>query len=137
VHAVLVELGIEADAEPDRLLEVWNKADLLDAPARTRIKNEARRAEGGVVLVSAMTGEGLDALMIEIEKRLNRRRNTVEIAVKPEEGSLSNWIYENCEVVQRSDLGEGMTALRIRIAPEKRHLLLRLAGPARLKLAAE
>jgi GTP-binding protein HflX len=137
VNAVLVELGIEADAEPDRLLEVWNKADLLDAPARTRIENEARRAEGGVVLVSAMTGDGLDALMIEIEKRLNRRRNTVEIAVKPEEGSLSNWIYENCEVVQRSDLGEGMTALRIRIAPEKRHLLLRLAGPARLKLAAE
>jgi GTP-binding protein HflX len=137
VNAVLVELGIEADAEPDRLLEVWNKADLLDAPARTRIENEARRAEGGVVLVSAMTGDGLDALMIEIEKRLNRRRDTVEIAVKPEEGSLSNWIYENCEVVQRSDLGEGMTALRIRIAPAKRHLLLRLAGPARLKLAAE
>ncbi|MGZ5916580.1 MAG: GTPase HflX [Methyloceanibacter sp.] len=137
VNAVLVELGIEADAEADRLLEVWNKADLLDAPARTRIKNEARRAEGGVVLVSGMTGDGLDALMIKIEKRLNRRRDTVEIAVKPEEGSLSNWIYENCEVVQRSYLGEGMTALRIRIAPEKRHLMLRLAGPARFKLAAE
>jgi GTPase len=138
VNAVLGELGIEADAEPDRLLEVWNKVDLLDAPARTRIENEARRAEGGgVVLISAMTGDGLDVLMVEIEKRLNRRRDTIEIAVKPEEGSLANWIYENCEVVQRSDLGEGMTALRIRIAPEKRHVLQRLAGPARLRLAAE
>ncbi len=137
VNAVLAELGIDADAEPDRLLEVWNKADLLDGPAHTRAANEARRAAGGAVLVSAMTGEGLDALLTEVEQRLNRRRDTVEIAVKPEEGSLSNWIYENCEVVKRSDLGEGMTALRIRIAPDKRHLLQRMAGPARLRLAAE
>jgi hypothetical protein len=34
-------------------------------------------------------------------------------------------------------VGEGVTALRIRVAPEKRERLARLAGPARLKLAAE
>jgi GTPase len=50
---------------------------------------------------------------------------------------LSNWIYENCEVVERSALGEGITALRIRVAPEKRQRLARLAGAARLRLAAE
>jgi GTPase len=137
VNAVLGELGIDADAEPERVLEVWNKIDLLDAPARERMANEARRAEAGAVLVSAVTGDGLDALRGAIETRLNRRREMVEIAVKPEEGSLSNWIYENCEVVTRSDLGEGMTRFRIRIAPEKRHLLQRLAGPARLRLTAE
>ena len=85
----------------------------------------------------AVSGFGLDALLAAIERRLNRRRQTLEIALKPEEGSLSNWIYENCEVVARKDLGEGVTALRIRIAPEKRDRLARLAGPARLKLAAE
>jgi GTP-binding protein HflX len=137
VNAVLAELGIDTDADPDRLLEVWNKADLLDATARARIANEAARDAGGAVLVSATTGQGLDALRVEIEKRLNRRRDTLEIAVKPEEGSLSNWIYENCEVLKRSDLGEGMTGLCIRIAPEKRHVLQRLAGAARLRLAAE
>jgi GTP-binding protein HflX len=135
VNAVLGELGIDADAEPDRLLEVWNKSDLLDEASLRRVGNEARRADA--VLVSAVTGEGLDALLVEIERRLNRRRQTLEIAVKPEEGSLSNWIYENCEVVARKDLGEGVTGLRIRIAPEKRDRLTRLAGPARLKLAAE
>jgi GTP-binding protein HflX len=87
--------------------------------------------------VSAATGFGLDALGAEIEQRLNRKRQTIEIALKPEEGSLSNWIYENCEVLGRKSLGEGITALRIRIAPEKREKLARLAGPARLRLAAE
>jgi GTP-binding protein HflX len=135
VNAVLAELGIETQAEPDRLLEVWNKADLLDANALRRMANEAQRH--GATLVSATTGFGFDALLAEIERRLNRRRETVEIALKPEEGSLSNWIYENCEVLARSDLGEGITSLRFRIAPEKRHKLAHLAGAARIRIAAE
>ena len=61
----------------------------------------------------------------------------IEIAVGAEEGSLAHWIYENCEVLQRSDLGEGVTGLRIRVAPEKKHRLARLAGPARLQASAE
>ena len=134
VNAVLGELGIDTEAEPDRLLEVWNKADLLDEAASRRARAEAKRA--GAVLVSAVAGTGFDALLAEIERRLNRRRQTLEIALKPEEGSLSNWIYENCEVVSRKDLGEGVTALRIRIAPERRDRLARLAGPARLHNAA-
>jgi GTP-binding protein HflX len=135
VIAVLESLGIAAEAEPDRLIEVWNKADLLDASALKRAANEAGRA--GAVLVSATTGVRLDALRAEIERKLNRGRETIEIRLKPEEGSLSNWIYENCEVVERSALGEGITALRIRVAPEKRQRLARLAGAARLRLAAE
>jgi GTPase len=135
VNAVLAELGIDAEGEPGRLLEVWNKADLLDEVALRRARNEAPRA--GAILVSAATGEGLDALRGEIERRLNLRRETIEIAVGPEEGSLSNWIYENCEVVGRKEVGEGITSLRIRVAQEKRERLARLAGPARLRLAAE
>ena len=134
VNAVLAELGIDAEAEPERLMEVWNKADLLDADALKRAEKEAKRA--GAILVSATTGYGFKTLLAEIEKRLNRARDTIDIALQPEEGSLSNWIYENCEVVARSDLGEGVTSLRIRVAPEKRERLARLAGPARLRAAS-
>ncbi|HEX7531775.1 MAG TPA: GTPase HflX [Methyloceanibacter sp.] len=134
VNAVLAELGIEAEGEPDRVMEVWNKVDLLDAAALKRIEKESKGA--GTVLVSAVTGYGLKMLLAEIERRLNRARDMLMIALKPEEGALSNWIYENCEVIEREDLGEGVTVLRIRIAPEKRARLARLAGPARLKRAA-
>ena len=135
VIAVLGGLGIEAEAEPDRIIEVWNKADLLDDAALKRIAGEAKRVSA--VLVSAVTGFGLDALRAAIERKLNRARQTIEIMLKPDEGSLSNWIYENCEVVARSALDEGITALRIRVPPEKRDRLARLAGPARLRLAAK
>jgi GTP-binding protein HflX len=137
VNAVLAKLGIDAEGERERVLEVWNKIDLLDPAARARIGNEAKRAAEPPVLVSAATGEGLRNLLAEIERRLNRRRATIEIAVRPDEGALANWIYENCEVLSRKDLGEGVASLRIRIAPEKGHVLRRMAGPARLKLSAE
>lgn len=135
VNSVLADLDINTEEEPDRILEVWNKADLLDPIAFEHAKNEATRH--GAVLVSAISGVGLDTLLAEIERRLNRRRQTLEITMQPEEGALANWIYENCEVISRTDLGEGVTSLRIRVAPEKRDKLARVAGTSRLQAAAE
>jgi GTPase len=137
VNEVLAALGIDADAEPVRLLEVWNKADLLDEATRTRIDNEAARDPEHPCLVSAVSGFGLEALLGEIETRLNRSRDNVDLTLGPGEGALSNWIHENCEVVERNNLGDGLTHLRLRVAPEKRHRLELLAGAERVKLAAE
>jgi GTP-binding protein HflX len=135
VNAVLADLGINADEEPDRVLEVWNKADLLNATACEHAENEAARH--GAILVSAVSETGLDTLLKEIESRLNRRRQMLEIVVQPQEGALSNWIYENCAVISRAELGEGVVSLRIRVAPEKRDKLARVAGASRLQAAAE
>ncbi|MEM7397746.1 MAG: GTPase HflX, partial [Pseudomonadota bacterium] len=135
VNAVLADLGIKADEEHDRVLEVWNKADLLDATELEHAHNEAARHNA--IVVSAVSGQGLDTLLTEIETRLNQRRQTLEVVVQPQEGALSNWIYENCEVMSRVDLGDGAVSLRIRVAPEKRDKLARVAGASRLQAAAE
>jgi GTPase len=129
VIGVLAELGINVESHPDRALEVWNKADLLDEKECKRLEKEAARADSHPVLVSAMTGIGLDRLRAEIEQRLNRARFAVEIEIGPQDGALANWIYEHCEVMARDDLGEGAVSLRIRVAPEQRERLARLAGP--------
>lgn len=135
VHHVLAELGIDAEAEPDRLLEVWNKADLLDAATRKAIETEAKREPDHPCLVSAVAGYGLPKLLAEIEGRLGRARAILDIELGPEEGALLNWIYENCEVLERTELDDGRIALRIRVAPEKRHRLVRHAGKDRLSAA--
>ena len=136
VNDVLAELGIDVESEPDRVLEVWNKADLLDERDRKRLEKEAARAELNPVLVSAISGMGLNRLRTEIERRLNRARLAVEIEIGPQDGALVNWIYEHCEVIARDDLGEGAISLRIRVAPDQRERLGRLAG-SRVKPAAE
>jgi GTP-binding protein HflX len=137
VNAVLAELGIDADGEPERLLEVWNKADLLDTPAQARVANEAARDPRHPCLVSAVSGSGLEGLLGEIETRLNRARQSIDLTLGPGEGALSNWIHENCEVIERGDLGDGLIHFRIRVAPEKRHRLELLAGADRVRHAAE
>jgi GTP-binding protein HflX len=132
VNDVLVELGIDVESKPDRVLEVWNKADLLDAEDRIRLEREAARADSNPVLVSAISGIGLGKLRTEIERRLNHARLAVQIEIGTHDGALANWIYEHCEVIARDDLGEGAVSLRIRVAPEQRERLRRLAGSARL-----
>jgi GTP-binding protein HflX len=134
---VLAELGIDVEAEPERLLEVWNKADLLDAEARARLLNEAARDARHPCLVSAVTGEGLQALLGEIETELSHRRASAHVTLGPADGALANWLYENCEVLDRAEKGDGVVTLHIRVPPEKRDALTRLAGAARLRLAAE
>ena len=71
VEDVLRQLGIEPN-EGRRIIEVWNKVDRLDAEARERHRQSRRPAAGRArpVLVSALTGEGLDRLAAAIEARL-------------------------------------------------------------------
>jgi len=122
VDTVLRELGIEAD--PNRLIEVWNKADLLDEDERTRLLNLSAqgrndRDSATPILVSALTGEGLSTLESRIEARIARRRTTFAVTLPPEDGASLNWLYENAEVLDRRSEESGTIHLAIRIAPEK------------------
>ncbi|GJE68819.1 GTPase HflX [Methylorubrum podarium] len=137
VEGVLRELGIEPDAE--RIIEVWNKADLLDEGERTRLVNlsAAHRGAGAApILVSALTGEGLPALAERIEAQVARARSTFAVTLPPEDGAALNWLYENAEVLDRQSETGGAIALTIRIAPEKEPRFLnrfvaaqRIGGP--------
>src|SRR3546814_3297984 len=90
VQAVLADLGIDESAS--HVLEVLNKADLLDAAGRTQLG--LRSAENpDVVLCSALTGEGCDDVRATIGRRLSARRRRVTVALKLEEGAALAWLY--------------------------------------------
>ena len=109
----------------DRIIEVWNKADLLDEDERTRLAQPQRAAgrsdrdSDAPVLVSAVTGEGLAALTARIEARIARHRSTFAVVLPPEDGGALHWLYENAEVLDRREEEGGTMHLAIRIAPEK------------------
>ena len=83
VEEVLRQLGIEPH-DGARLIEVWNKIDRLDPTPRERLRNLAERQPAGrrPVLVSALTGEGIDRLTAEIEARLAARRITLDLVAR-------------------------------------------------------
>jgi GTPase len=133
VEAVLADLGIDTLHADSPILEVWNKIDLLSPVSRTDAMSAAQWVERKPALVSAVTGEGIDALLDAIDARLGRADAIVELLIPPHEGRLVNWLYEEGQVLAREDLESGEVKARVRIAAEKKERLnaqARRAGAA-------
>ena len=134
VEQVLRELGIDIEAERGRFIEVWNKIDRVSSEARVEIDNAAQRAESHPLIVSAVTGEGLDALLDRVSERLAEGQEILDLSLPSSEGRLLNWLHEKLEVIERRNEGEAVL-LRVRLdAVEKARLEAKLAA-AGLSLA--
>jgi GTP-binding protein HflX len=106
VLAVLSELGVSAQRLSE-MIELRNKIDLLDPDERQAAHNNAARS-AGVVAASAATGEGVDALLTEIEARLFPRRMIFTLRLGHEAGRAISWLYSHGEVQDRADGEDGV-----------------------------
>jgi GTP-binding protein HflX len=120
VVTILGELGIDAGKDR-RLIEVWNKIDRLSPDTRASLINqvERRSAETRPVMVSAQTGEGLDALTAAIEARLAEARSTIDLVLDPADGSGLSWLYRHTEVLKRDFGDDGHLHLKVRGNPDQ------------------
>jgi len=125
VEKVLGELGIAS--EDPRLVEVWNKVDRLDAEERARLLNMAERQpeDRRPVLLSALSGEGTDALVTTIETRLSRERQTLLLAVDPADGAGLSWLYRHSEVLARDMREDGTLAVTVRADAKNAEIMRR------------
>jgi GTP-binding protein HflX len=133
VEKVLRELDVDPN-DRHRLIEVWNKIDRLDAEARTRTVNVAARQDGDSrpILVSALTGEGLDRLSAAIEARLAESRTMLDLVLDPADGAGVSWLHRNTEVMAKSMRADGQYAVKVRVDPTKAEIVRRkyvAAGP--------
>ena len=96
------------------MLEVWNKVDALGPEERAGVH---RAAGESAVAVSALTGEGMDALVDAIERNLARHSATRAFRVPAADGALVSWLYRNTEVLRRTDDAEGNVHMTVRIPP--------------------
>lgn len=87
--------------DEEEILEVWNKVDLLTAEQRRDLRNLEERQ--GAVAISAVEGEGIEALLAAVDRRLGRERRILELTVDASDGHLLAWLYRHGEVLERSD----------------------------------
>ena len=118
VLRVLADMATGANAPldpdwPSRVIEVLNKADLRGGRAEVE-----REAPGGVI-VSALTGEGLDELRAVLDVRLAAGLEVMEIALPPSDGAGIAWLYQHGEVIARGDT-EDTVRLTVRMSPADR-----------------
>ena len=121
VEQVLGDLGIDTVPAHSHILEVWNKIDLLPPATRDEAMNMARFQERHPALVSATTGEGIDALFAAIDARLGTGDEVLDLVLPAGEGKLLAWLYDNTDVLARTaDDATGEVRLTLRIATEKK-----------------
>jgi GTP-binding protein HflX len=114
----MVKEGTLDEAWTARSIEVLNKADLMGGV-------EAVPVRPNCIAVSAVTGEGLDALKAEIDRRVSTGMEVAEYDLAHGDGQRLAWLYQHGEVVARDD-GEETVHVTVRLRPEDRARFERL-----------
>lgn len=101
VAAILTDLGVG----PDRVqFEVWNKVDLLPDDEAEAIRARADR-EDDVFAISAITGEGIEALLDHVAQALMGGLVSETLLLPYAEGRKRAWLFEQ-DVVEAERQGE-------------------------------
>lgn len=108
VEEVLSALGAIEEGGGTPMIEALNKIDALDAAEQAILANKAAagRERATQFPVSALTGEGTDALLAAVEERLSSAAETREVVVPLSDGATLAWLYRNGEVRSRHDEGD-------------------------------
>jgi GTP-binding protein HflX len=115
VREVLDRLGIDMDER--RILEVWNKIDLLDEDARRAAEGDARRAHPPAILVSAVTGQGCDVLLRTISGLIDEAP-PIDVYAPAGEGAAIAWLYRHGRVLERDEANDGSVRLAVSLTPQ-------------------
>ncbi|HUE65984.1 MAG TPA: GTPase HflX [Rhizomicrobium sp.] len=117
VLKVLEELGVE----PGRaMLEILNKIDLLEPEQRAGLlARNGPKANGGsgAIAVSALTGEGVPALLAAFQAAVTRDNIRLTLKLDSSDGSALAFVYRHAQVLKRRDRG-GKISLSVRIDPD-------------------
>ncbi len=109
VREILNSLGV-TDTTP--LLEVWNKTDAMDPEARAAAHARAER-DDSVFATSALTGDGLDALLAAVNRALEGDRREAVIHLGFDEGRKRAWLFDKALVEEETQDETGYT-LKVR-----------------------
>ncbi|MBK8771735.1 MAG: GTPase HflX [Rhizobiales bacterium] len=135
VLTVLEELGI-GEANREHLLEVWNKADLLE-PLEYAQREASAGRRPDCVLVSSVDGTGLDDLLLRVEKRLGRTADLYSVTLEGSDGKGLAWLHRRCEVISRRDLRNGNMRIEVRMDADRAGQAKALFGRAMKKVTAQ
>lgn len=113
VLGVLRALGLDEEDERP-VIEVMNKIDRLDPDDAAALTMSCRAARYGAeatlyepsrVAVSAITGAGLDNLVVEIDRLLTAGYSVYRASAPAEAGAARAWLHAHGQVIETEDAG--------------------------------
>ena len=99
VELVLNALEVQSGQALPPMIEAWNKADLLSEDLYQTLGQTAQtNTPNKAVLLSAVSGDGLDELVGLIAGQLRETAILAVIQLSPADGSARSWLHEHSDV---------------------------------------
>ncbi len=126
VELILTEIGVIGDNGASvPIIEAWNKIDLL-SPADRALREDLiahDAADRPAVPISAVTGEGVDALVERLGVLLTGEARTLDLTVPMTDGQRLAWLHAHGEVLSEAEAqdAQGLPAalIRVRLTPRE------------------
>jgi len=109
VQEILTSLGVPSETTT---FEVWNKVDLLPEERAEAVRLRAGR-DDGVLAISAISGEGLEALQSVVAVALQGAVREADLMLSYADGKKRAWLFDQ-DVVVKEDPTEDGFALTVR-----------------------
>ena len=102
VEAVLRDIGVDLSVPR---IEAWNKLDLLASDEREELIGEAARRDD-VVALSALSGEGVTALLDTVAALLTATHRCYTITLAAGDGAGAAWLHSHGDVLGQAVEGD-------------------------------
>lgn len=106
VADTLAALGAADEAERPQIT-FHNKIDLMADDEANAMRERGLRSDNDVV-ISALTGEGVDEALALINEKLSVHQVERTVHIRHEHGEALAWLYRNCDVLERTDDEDGV-----------------------------
>jgi GTP-binding protein HflX len=113
VADVLTGLGLADELQRVPLLTVFNKVDAMDPEARAALADRASNIDA--VMVSALTGEGIEALREQMAIMLRAGSHVHDIRLSSSDGRRMAWLHEHGDVIGLQQDADGV-AMQVRLS---------------------
>ncbi|MEK9861193.1 MAG: GTPase HflX, partial [Alphaproteobacteria bacterium] len=113
VAAVLRDIGLSEEDLQAKVIHVLNKADAI-----TENHDLIQRQIPKGVMVSALTGEGIDDLFAAMETKLSLLERQIDVTLSPYMGDARAWLYRHGRVddTQANEMGDTLMTVTLSAA---------------------
>lgn len=108
VLAILRDLGIGAGSDvtnQPQMVELWNKVDLVDDTRREELALIASQ-RGAAIMISALSGEGVDAFRQTLSELIARGDETRSVTVRADDGAVLAWLHNRGKIMDQESRGD-------------------------------
>ncbi len=117
---VLDQIGAGPEHGQD-IIEVWNKADLLNDEGLVSFIQRAVAArdnekETDAYIISSHTGDGISELMLAVEAMLSARDDIIQVEIPPKDFKVRAWLHEHGHVLAEDTAETGHCHMQVQLS---------------------